>query len=159
AAGRPGGARGRAGATRGAWSFGGWRPGYGPGGPGGQRGGRSQGFSIIDTICTASWLMFFCRAVVIDSPTSGTKLATDDTTTGPGVGGTAPGGRSASTGMGSCFCLGCDRISPVRRSRQVTSTVSVVSASRTSLSWLRLTGILVKALIVPVSSVSALQSQ
>src|SRR5438876_10525638 len=79
-------------------------------------------------------------------------------TLGSGGGGAAPattpaggGGGGGAPGPG----LGLERISPVRRSRQVTSTARAVSASRTSLSCVRLSRYLLSEMIVPVSSVSA----
>src|SRR5206468_289236 len=51
-----------------------------------------HGVSIIDTICTARRSTFFFCAVVIDSPSSGMKLAIDMTWM-PVAGGMTPGGK------------------------------------------------------------------
>src|SRR5262245_52742417 len=46
-----------------------------------------HGISIMDTICTARLLMFFWRALVNDSPSSGMKRAVDCTRMGGAIGG------------------------------------------------------------------------
>src|SRR5205809_547696 len=64
-----------------------------------------QGFSIIDTICTAMRSIACFSAAAREPPSSGTKLAIDCTSTG-GTG--ASRGGSASPGLGA----GRDRTSP-----------------------------------------------
>src|SRR5437879_805132 len=70
-----------------------------------------HGSSIIDTICTARRSTFFFSAVVIDSPSSGMKLASDCTNTGRAGGGGVPGGGGGGGGDPGGRCS--DRTSPL----------------------------------------------
>ena len=121
--------------------------------------GKSKRTWSAATVQAAEW----GAAGVADDGVADDGVADDGTGCATGVA-TAPGTNTSGAGCPGTAVMtapagrGRDRISPVRRSRQVTSTVIVVCASRTSFSWLRLIGTLTKLTMVPSSSVSASQS-